>query len=68
MIQIPVQLISILRQLRNYLQNTYQNQLDKVILFGSQARGDVQEDSDIDILIVLKDPFDDHQETQKSSF
>jgi predicted nucleotidyltransferase len=28
----------------------------KIILFGSQARGDAESDSDIDVMLVLKDP------------
>ncbi|NJL69963.1 MAG: nucleotidyltransferase domain-containing protein [Microcoleus sp. SM1_3_4] len=32
----------------------YGEQLDKIVLFGSQARGNARPDSDIDILIVLK--------------
>lgn len=36
------------------LENIYGEQLEKVILFGSQARGDATSDSDIDILIVFK--------------
>ena len=29
--------------------------IEKIILFGSKARGDAQQDSDIDILVVVKD-------------
>lgn len=29
-------------------------QIEKVALFGSKARGDSQEDSDIDVLVILK--------------
>ena len=32
-------------------------QIDKIILFGSRARGDYREDSDWDILIVTKNEF-----------
>jgi uncharacterized protein len=28
---------------------------DRIILFGSHARGDAQEDSDIDLLVVIRD-------------
>ncbi len=30
-------------------------QIDRIILFGSQARGDAREDSDIDLLVVSSD-------------
>lgn len=35
------------------LKKIYQNSLNKVILYGSYARGDYEEDSDIDIMILL---------------
>lgn len=44
----------LLIKLRNYLLELYGDRLDKTILFGSQARGEATENSDIDILIVLK--------------
>ena len=31
---------------------------EQVILFGSRARGDAREDSDIDLIVVEADPFD----------
>ncbi len=33
----------------------YGERLDKVVLFGSYARGEQKEDSDVDFLVVLKD-------------
>ncbi len=38
------------------LKNIYQSSLNKVILYGSYARGDFDEDSDIDIMILLNIP------------
>ncbi|WP_413039015.1 nucleotidyltransferase domain-containing protein [Roseofilum sp. SID1] len=46
-----------MKKLKEYLQSLYQDNLDKVILFGSEARGEADIDSDIAILIVLKTPF-----------
>jgi predicted nucleotidyltransferase len=43
----------ILTKLKRYLKQEYGEQLDQVILFGSQARGDATAESDIDILVVL---------------
>lgn len=33
--------------------------LDRMILFGSRARGDADPDSDMDVLVVLEGPVDD---------
>lgn len=61
-------LTKILTQLNHYLKETYLEKLEKVILFGSQARGNATEDSDIDILIILNNDFNDHQESKKISY
>ena len=34
------------------------DKLDSIVLYGSQARGDATEGSDIDVLCVMKEPFD----------
>ena len=47
-------LTTILNELRQALETIYGERLEQVILFGSQARGDSQIGSDIDVLIVLK--------------
>ncbi len=45
---------TILVELRRYLADLYGERLVEVVLFGSQARGDAVEGSDIDVLIVLR--------------
>jgi uncharacterized protein len=57
----------ILSLLRTQLEQQYQERLDRVILFGSQARGEATEDSDIDVLIVLDDPVNASVEIQQTS-
>ena len=55
------------KKLKTYLQDLYQDNLDKVILFGSEARGEAQIDSDVDILIILKNSFQYCEEVNKIS-
>ncbi len=49
---------AILSSLRTGLEYMLRDQLEAVYLYGSHARGDARPDSDIDVLIVLKDDFD----------
>ncbi|AFY72065.1 DNA polymerase beta domain protein region (plasmid) [Thalassoporum mexicanum PCC 7367] len=63
------QLTPILTKLRHYTENLYADRLDRLdrlILFGSQARGDAEQDSDIDILVVLKDEVDSWTEIKRT--
>lgn len=46
---------NIVSQFKSIIQQLYGERLSKVILFGSYARGEEKETSDIDFLIVLKD-------------
>lgn len=46
---------SIAKLVKDQLKMLYGERLAKVILYGSYARGDNQEESDIDFLVVLKD-------------
>jgi predicted nucleotidyltransferase len=44
----------VVKELVDELKKLYGDNLSCVILYGSKARGDATEDSDIDILVVLK--------------
>lgn len=46
----------ILTRIKNELQNLYGDRLKGVILYGSEARGEAEDDSDIDLLVLLEPP------------
>lgn len=54
----------ILTDLKNYLLKNYGNSVKDVILFGSQIRGDSNEYSDYDVLIVLENDYSGKDENQ----
>lgn len=51
-------LVAILAALRRELDQALGDQLVQAVLFGSRARGDARPDSDIDVLIVVREPLD----------
>jgi predicted nucleotidyltransferase len=57
------ELASLLAQLRNELRSALGDNLERVTLYGSQARGDALPDSDVDVLIVLRQADNVAQET-----
>ena len=50
------QLRAVLAQLRKRLEGIYGPRLVHIVLFGSQARGEADLGSDIDVLVVLQGP------------
>jgi len=58
---------SILAELRRRFEAIYGDRLVKMILFGSQARGDAEPGSDIDVLVVLKGEVDPCEEIDRTS-
>lgn len=45
----------IVREFKSALQNLYGDRLNGVVLYGSYARGDYDEESDIDLMVLLND-------------
>jgi len=54
---------SIIKEVINETLKAYNLEAEKIILFGSRARGDHKKDSDWDILVVVKQPI--AKETKK---
>ncbi len=52
----PIASDPILSRLRADLTVTYGDRLDRVVLFGSRARGDARPDSDYDIAVFIHSP------------
>lgn len=50
------------------LKNLFKGDLSKVILYGSYARGDFQENSDVDVMILVKLPIDEIEKVEESVF
>lgn len=56
----------ILTELRNQFYKLYGPRLAQMVLYGSQARGDEQTGSDIDVLVVLKDEVSPAEEIART--
>ncbi len=61
-------LAEILQRVRAELAAVLGAELDSVLLYGSQARGDARPDSDIDVLIVMRGPFDPADVRRRTAF
>lgn len=49
------------------VKNLYGSRLHSVVLYGSRARGDAEPDSDVDVLVVLRDLGDSWEEAKRMS-
>ena len=56
----------LLVDLRRRFEALYDDRLKHMILFGSRARGDMDPDSDVDVLVVLDDEVDAAEEVFRS--
>ena len=64
-VEINPRVKSILAELRRGYEQIYGDRMVKLVLFGSQARGEAREDSDIDVLVVLKGPVEPAKERDR---
>ena len=55
----------ILREFREGVEEIYGSRLVRVVLFGSQARDDAEEGSDIDVMLVLQGEVNPNKEIQR---
>lgn len=60
------QLQTILAELRRRFEALYGERLVQMVLFGSQARGDAEPGSDVDVLIVLRGPINPGEEITRT--
>ncbi len=51
----PDELQTLSTEVKRVLTDLYGDRLDRVVLFGSYARGDFHAESDVDYMVVLKD-------------
>jgi uncharacterized protein len=57
---------NLLGELRQQLKALYGERLIEMVLFGSQARGDAETGSDIDVLVVLKGDVNPGEEISRT--
>ncbi|MEA3239029.1 MAG: nucleotidyltransferase domain-containing protein [Candidatus Bipolaricaulota bacterium] len=62
-----VKIKNVIQEYSQGLRKIFGDQLLDVLLYGSFARGEGREDSDIDIVCVLRSPFDYNEAMQRSS-
>jgi predicted nucleotidyltransferase len=64
---IPTDLRPTLRWVTETLREIYGPRLRRLILFGSQARGEATPGSDVDVLVVLDGPIRSYEEARRTS-
>ena len=53
----------VLHRIKSKLQTTFGERLHEVMLYGSEARGESEPDSDIDLLVLLTGPIDEGKDS-----
>ena len=65
--KVPAHIRKLMKELKEGLTRIYGDQLKAVYLYGSYARGDYREGSDVDVMILLKNYEDYWKEYLRSS-
>ena len=50
--------VELLNEIKKRLEEAHGSRLRGVVLYGSEARGEAGQDSDVDVLVLLEDPID----------
>ena len=64
---IPDDIRPLLDEVNAEPRDLYGARLDRLVLYGSYARGDVHDESDVDLLVVLEGPVDPGREVRRMS-
>jgi predicted nucleotidyltransferase len=64
---LPPTVLTAVTDLKNSLQHIYGERLEGLYLYGSYARGDYKEDSDVDLLLALSGEVNSCQEIDRVS-
>ena len=62
----PPHVRAALAEAKARLVELYGDRLDRVVLYGSYARGDARPDSDVDVLVVLRGEYQAYAEIKRS--
>lgn len=62
---LPSDIEHLLADLRSALEGLYRDRLGRLVLYGSQARGETHEESDVDVLVVLEGPVEPGTEVRR---
>lgn len=65
--QLPPELQVLLRALRERLEALYNERLHRLVLYGSHARGEATDASDVDVMVVLHGDVDAWEEIKRMS-